>query len=199
MAAFGATYLAVAPIATESGSTITYGTGARVEHLRRMAITYNWDEGKLYGDNGLAEYYKHLIDADVEIETTELTPEAAVLMGLEVEKTASATGTPAVYTLATESGTPCGVGFVQCFIVNGEKIFRGVWLHKVVLTPSNEESNTKEETINWGTPTISGKAWPLPLGTNGEDQVRDFSDFETEAAAKAWVNTKAGITATAGG
>ena len=193
MAAFGATFLAVAPIATEGTNSITYSAGKQVEHLRRCAITYNWDEGKLYGDNGLAEYYKHLVDADVEIETTELTPEAAVTLGLEVEKTSATGTTPAVYTLATESSDPVGIGFVQCLIINGTKIYRAIWLHKVTMTPSNEESNTKEETINWGTPTVSGKAWPVILEADGEDQVRDFSEFTTESAAINWVKAKAGI------
>jgi phi13 family phage major tail protein len=193
MAAFGATFLAVAKVATEGTNSITYDTGAQVEHLRRCAVTYNWDEAKLYGDNMLAEYLKTLTDADIEIETTELTPAVAVTMGLEAEKAAATSGVPAVYTLKTESGDPLGVGFVQCFIVNGTKIFRGVWFHKVTFSPSNEEANTKEETLNWGTPTISGKAWPIMLDASGEAQVRDFSDFDTEAKAIAWVKTKAGI------
>lgn len=194
MAAFGCTYLAAAPIATEGSNTITYSTGAQVQHLRRAAITYNWDESKLYGDNILAEYYKHLIDADVEFETTELDAAIAVTLGLEVEKSAAASSTPAVYTLNTESADPVGIGFVQCFIVNSEKVYRGVWLHKVTMTPNNEESNTKEETISWGTPTFSGKAWPVMLDATGVSQIRDFSEFETEAAAIAWVKAKAGIT-----
>lgn len=194
MAAFGCTYLAVAPVASEGSNTITYSAGAQVEHLRRAALTYNWDESKLYGDNILAEYYKHATDADLEIETTELDAEIAVTMGLEIEKTAATTGAPAVYTVNTEASTPCGIGFVQCFIVNSEKVYRGVWIHKVSLTPSNEESSTKEESISWGTPTISGKCWPVMLDASGVEQIRDFAEFDTEADAIAWVKTKAGIT-----
>ena len=194
MAAFGATYLAVAKIATEGTNSITYDTGVQVEHLRRVALTYNWDEGKLYGDNTLAEYYKHLTDADLEIETTELDAAIAKALGLEAEKTAATSGVPAVYTLNTESSDPVGIGFVQNLIINGVKKARGVWIHKVTMTPSNEESNTKEETINWGTPTVSGKCWPVNLDASGVEQIRDFSEFDTEAAAIAWVKTKAGIT-----
>lgn len=197
MAAFGATYLAVAKVASEGTNSITYTAGSQVEHLRRVAITYNWDESKLYGDNMLAEYYKALVDADIEVETTELTPEVATTLGLEKVKTPATTGqtpTPAVYTLKTEAADPVGLGFVQCLIINGSKLFRGVWVHKVTFTAGNEEGNTKEETMNWGTPTVSGKAWPIMLDASGEAQVRDFSEFSTEAAAIAWVKGKAGIT-----
>lgn len=194
MAGFGLKHLVVAPVTAETASTITYGTGAVCEHARRAAITYNWDEAKLFGDDKLAEYIKSLTDADIELETTELTPATAVLMGLEVEKTASATSTPAVYTMVTDQSDSVGVGYVAVDFINGEKVYTGVWIHKVTFTRNNEERSTKEDTVNWQTPTISGKCWPLSLGTNGENQIRDFSEFETETAAVAWVNSKAGIT-----
>ena len=193
MAAFGATYLAVAPITAEESNSITYGTGTRVKHLRRCAITYNWDESKFYGDNTLAEYYRHLNDADVEIETTELDAAIAATMGLEKVKSAASTGVPAVYTLKTENGDPVGIGLIQCLIVDGTKIFRAIWLHKVSLRPNNETSATKEETMAWQAPTIAGKAWPVVLDATGEDQIRDFSEFETEAAAETWIKSKANI------
>jgi phi13 family phage major tail protein len=194
MAGFGLKHLVVAPVTAETASSITYGAGAVCEHARRAAITYNWDEAKLYGDDKLAEYIKSLTDADIELETTELTAETAVLMGLEVEKTASATSTPAVYTMVTDQSESVGVGYVAVDFINGEKVYTGVWVHKVTFTRNNEERSTKEDTVNWQTPTISGKCWPLALGTNGENQIRDFSEFETETAAIAWVNSKAGIT-----
>lgn len=193
MAAFGATYLCVAPITAEGSNSITYGTGAQVEHLRRTAITYNWDESKLNGDNTLAEYYRHLIDADLEFETTELDAEIAVLMGLEKVKTAASTGVPAVYTMKTESGDPIGVGFVQSMIINGEKLYRAIWVHKVTMRQNSENTATKEDTMNWQTPTVQGKGWPVMLDATGEDQIRDFSEFETETAAIAWLKAKAGI------
>ena len=194
MAGFGLKHLVVAPVTAETASTITYGTGAVCEHARRAAITYNWDEAKLYGDDKLAEYIKSLQDADIELETTELTPATAVLMGLEVEKTASTSSTPAVYTMVTDQSDSVGVGYVAVDFINGEKVYTGVWIHKVTFTRNNEERSTKEDTVNWQSPTVSGKCWPLALGANGENQIRDFSEFETETAAVAWVNSKAGIT-----
>ena len=197
MAGFGLKHLVVAPVSAETASSITYGTGSVCEHARHAAITYNWDEAKLYGDDVLAEYIKSLTDADIEIETTELTPAVAVTMGMEVVKTAATTGdnpTPAVYTMVTDQSDAVGVGYVAVDFINGTKVYTGVWIHKVTFTRNNEERSTKEDTVNWQTPTISGKCWPLALGTNGENQIRDFSEFATETAAVAWVNSKAGIT-----
>lgn len=197
MAGFGMSYLVAAPISAETSGTITYGTGAVCEHARRGAITYNWIEGKLAGDNITAEYIKILQDADIEVETTELDDAVAVLLSLEKIKTAATTGstsTPAVYTMKTEIGSPVGLGFIKTMLVNGEKSYQAVWIHKVVFVRNNEESTTKEDTIAWQTPTISGKCNCVMLDASGEAQIRDYSTFETEAAAKAWLNGLANIT-----
>ena len=192
MARIGMQYLCFAPISAEGTNTITYGNGIKCDHARRGAITYNWDEASLYGDDKLAEYLKTATSADIEIETTEMSNDVAVLLGLE--KIKSGSGATAVYTLRTECSVNVGVGFIQVNIVNGTKFYRAFWFHKVTFAPSNEESNTKEETINWGTPTISGKAWTVTLDSSGEQQLRDFEDFTTYAAAETWLKGKAHIT-----
>ena len=196
MAKFGLEHLAVAPITAEATNTITYGTGSVAEHARRANITYNWVEGKINGDNQMAEYIKILQDADVEMATTELTPEVAALLGLEKVKTPATTGdnaTPAVYTMKSEAKDSVGIGFVACDLINGVKVYTAVWVHKVTFSRTNDEWTTREDNLDLGESTISGKAWPVNLDASGEAQVRDFSEFATEAAAIAWVNAKAGI------
>lgn len=192
MARIGMQYLCFAPITAEANNSITYGTGLKADHARRGAVTYNWDEASLYGDDALAEYLKTMTGADVEIETTELANNVATLLGLETVK--SGTGATTVYTLATECTTNVGFGFIQVNVVNGTKIYRAIWFHKVTFSPSNEESSTKEETIAWGTPTITGKVWPVHLDASGVPQVRDYQEFSTLSAAETWLKTKAGIT-----
>ena len=188
MAGFGLKHLVVAPVTAETATSITYGTGKVAEHARRAAITYNWDDAKLAGDDKTAEQVKILNDADVEIETTELTPDVAVLLGLEKVKSEGATSTPTVYTMVTVNSQPVGVGYIGVDMINGAKVYTAVWIHKVVFSRNNEERTTKEDTINWQTPTISGKAPCVALDNTGEDQIRDYAEFETEAAAITWLN-----------
>ena len=192
MARIGMQYLVFAPITAEANNSITYGTGVKADHARRGAITYNKDDATLYGDDTVAEHVVTTIDADIEIETTELDNAVATMLGLERVK--SGTGTSAVYTLATENLTPVGCGFIQTHIVNGVKSYRAIWFHKVTFSPDNEESNTKEETIDWGTPTITGKAWSVNLDATGVPQIRDYKDCETLAAAQTWLKGLANIT-----
>lgn len=198
MAKFGLEHLVVAPITAEGTNSITYGTGSVAEHARRANITYNWIEGRINGDNVMAEYIKILQDADIEMATTELTPAVAVMLGLEKVKTAATTGdnpTPAVYTMKSQTGADVGIGFVACDLINGTKVYTGVWVHKITFTRTNDEWTTREDNIDLGEATVSGKCWPVMLDASGEAQIRDFSEFTTEAAAIAWVNGKAGISA----
>lgn len=192
MARIGMKYLVFAPITAETNNSITYGTGAQCDHARRGAITFNWDEASLYGDDILAEYLKSATGADVEIETTEMSNDVAVLLGLV--KVKSGSGSTAVYTMKTETSVDVGFGFIQVNIVNGTKFYRAFWFHKATFASDNEESSTKEETINWGTPTITGKVWPVYLDASGEAQIRDYQDFTTEAAAVTFLKGKANIT-----
>jgi len=191
MAAFGMSYLTIAPITAETDAAITYGNGMVVEHARRGAMTYNWVEGKLKGDNKTAEYLAYLEDADLELETTELANEAAVMMGLVKTK---GTGENQVYQVKTKTGDPLGVGWIETLLINGEYSYRAVWVHKVTLRQNSTEATTREDTINWGTPTVQGKAWCVMTDEEGEEQVREYKDFETETAAQTWLKTKAHIT-----
>lgn len=194
MARIGMKHLVYAPISAEGSNSITYGTGVLAEHARRGAVTYNWAEGSLYGDDLLAEYAKECRGADIEVEMTELDAAVAVLLGLE--KVKSGSGATAVYTMKSENQVRVGFGFIQTQVVNGTKLYRAFWFHKVSFTPGNEESATKEDTIAWGSPTISGKCWTVDLDDSGEPQVRDFKDFTTEAAAAAWLDGLANVPST---
>ena len=55
-------------------------------------------------------------------------------------------------------------------------------------------SKTMEKNLEWGSPTIKGKGWGVIADSTGKTRWRTFEDFETEAAALAWLKTKAGIT-----
>ena len=114
MAAVGMNHLVVAPISAEASNTITYGTGVIVEHVVTGDVTYNYDESDLYGDDMLAEHYKAMTSADIEIGITELDDAVSTLIGIEeASVSGTAPNTVTTYKLATANNTTCGVGFIQ--------------------------------------------------------------------------------------
>jgi hypothetical protein len=192
MAAVGMKYLTFAPItAGTAQSAITYGTGVVAEHAISGNITYNFDEQSLYGDDKLAEYFKGLTGYDIELGLTELDDALAVLLGIERAATATNITT---YHMVADNTTSVGVGFVQTLIVNGAKSYVGYWFHKATFSINNENAQTKGESIEWQTPTLTGKGWGVELDASNGVQYRERQVFTTEAAALAWLKSKANIT-----
>lgn len=192
MAAVGMKYITFAPITSEPDqAAIVYGTGAIAQHAISGSVTYNYDESSLYGDDMLAEYYKGMIGYDLELGLTELANAVATMLGIEKAVTGSGTTT---YKMVADNQVTVGCGFVQTQIVNGVTKYNGYWFHKVTFTLNSEAAQTKGETIEWQTPTLTGKGWGVVLDANNGVQYRDREEFETEAAALAWLKAKAGIT-----
>ena len=189
MSAIGMRHLVFAPITTHtSGSAITYGTGASVDHAVRGQITLNWSEGTDYANDIIDDYYKRCTGADIEVESTVWPDAVATMLGLEAE-TGSGTN---IYKTLVNAETEVGFGFIQVLRENGSTVYRGWWIHKVMFTPGDVEANTMEEDIEWTHVSLTGKAKTCYLDS-GDPQVMNRQDFTTEAAAKTWLHTLAGI------
>lgn len=194
MAYVGMKNLCVAPVSAESSSGITYGTGLLTEHVRKGDITYTYDESDYYGDDRKVDYIKKILDYDVTLEMTDIATEVLTALGLE-EAIAEGTGTTTTrYELAGEAEVPVGFGFIQTLRIDGEYTYRAYWFYKTTFSPSDMNSKTMEKNLEWGSPTIKGKGWGVIADSTGKTRWRTFEDFETEAAALAWLKTKAGIT-----
>ena len=191
MAYVGMKNLCVAPVSAESSSGITYGTGLLTEHVRKGDITYNYDESDLFGDDRKVDYIKKTLDYDVTLEMTNIAPAVLTLLGLEEE--ISGTGSVKSYELAGEAEVPVGFGFIQTLRIDGEYTYRGYWFYKCTFAPSDMNAKTMEKNLEWGSPTIKGKGWGVIADDSGKVRFRVFQDFETEAAALAWLKGKAGI------
>ena len=192
MAAVGMKYITFAPITSEPNqAAIVYGTGVIAQHAISGAVTYNYDESSLYGDDMLAEYYKGMIGYDLTLGMTELANNVATMLGIETAVTDSGS---TVYKMVADNQTAVGCGFVQTQIVNGVHKYVGYWFHKVPFALNDENAQTKGETIEWQTPELTGKGWGVVLDATNGVQYRDRMEFETETAALAWLKGKAGIT-----
>ena len=194
MAYVGMKNLCVAPVSAESSSGITYGTGLLTEHVRKGDITYTYDESDYYGDDRKVDYIKMILDYDVTLEMTDIATEVLTALGLEEAITEGTGTTTTRYELAGEAEVPVGFGFIQTLRIDGEYIYRAYWFYKCTFSPSDMNSKTMEKNLEWGSPTIKGKGWGVIADSTGKTRWRTFEDFETEAAALAWLKTKAGIT-----
>lgn len=171
-----------------------------VPGARRAQVTYNKFNSELYGDDLLAEHDQVTMSADIEIEwAPRYTDTDYSRDGLKPERLeridafgVEAYGDPEegpVSHLLCESGRPVGFGFVQVQIVNGVLRYRAIKFHKVTFSLETEETQTKEERIEWGCPILRGHAETVEIRREGstEEQLREFAEFATIAEAEAWL------------
>lgn len=172
----------------------------RLEHARRAQVTYNTAEGELYGDDALQERYAVALSADIEVELAELgvddirdAGEGSLTEPMGLETLREGTG-DSWYSLVTEQQTYVGFGFIQTRHINGVTSYRAFKFHKVMFHIATEETQTREEQIQWGCPILRGHAVLCTLWNDedeaAEDQLRDYQDFVTRSDAETWLEAQ---------
>lgn len=191
MAVVGMRYPVAAPITTETeGAAITYGTGFVIAKAIRANLTYNRNDNPLYADDVIAENDTGLTSVDIELEIDKLVDDIRVNLLGDV-----ATGTDSDVIEQTDASAPyAGFGYMRVLIEGGEKKYQGVWFHKVQFSEPSEETQTKGETIEWGTPTLNGTAMGVRIDNTGAIKYSKRKVFDTAAACIAWLDGLAGIT-----
>lgn len=193
MATYGAKYIKWAPFADadpEGGEGYPkYGPALVLSKLVKVTDSPTYAEGKLYGDDELAEYASEFVENDIDIEVTEISNEMAKgVFGASLE------GTEDLVFGSNDSAPYGGLAFICCKMVGGKKSYQGIYYPKNKSAMQGEEYNTKGDSITFGTGKIKLKG---SAANNGAWKVRSKA-FPTETEAKSWIDTKlpdAGTTA----
>lgn len=193
MARIGLKYPVVA-VATESGTSITYASGALMAKAIMASIKINQSNVKLYADDVLAELDKSFIDGTLSFGADDLTDAMKVLLlgyteGAEVDAIIGSKEMSA----GTATVAPfVGFGFYAKRIKSGVASWRAIWLKKVHFSEPADELKTKGESVEFQTPTLEGTIMVACDGNWKEE-----ATFSSEANAIAWLNTKSGYSAAA--
>ena len=193
MAHIGLKYPVFAPIAAETDAgAITYGEGFVVGKAINYTGTPSNADVVLYADDGVAESDKSITNEGVSLEADDLSLEVyADLLGhtYTAEVTTQGSEAPESVAVSIDDVAPYGgLGFYRRRKKNGVLSFDAIWLHKVQFAEPTTNGATKADTVTFQTRTIEGTAYPTNAGAIKEEAI-----FTTEAAAKAWINAKAGI------
>ena len=110
------------------------------------------------------------------------------------DETAATTGTPKIYHVTDEASPYVGFGYYKKDVASGGYVAR--WIYRCQFTRTNETSRTKTQQVEWNHPTLEWRGTIVHLSAPaGKGVWNDEAAFETREAAKAWLNTKAGISA----
>lgn len=197
MAKIGMKYACYAPITSGGeGSALVYGTGAVLCHAISADVTPNRRDNPLYGDDVKIENDKGITDYSISFTGDDIPDAARVALLGEVAVSAGSPAAVTHYEVNDVNPPFVGFGYYRVLMVDNVKIYEGFWYHKVQFTMDDENASTKTEQIDWGTYTLNGTGFGVELDSTGTVHMWDRMQFSTEAAAKAWVQTKAGITTT---
>jgi len=194
MAYIGMKYVVAAKLATETpGSPVTYTTGGMVIGKAISGnVTWNRNDNPLRADDSDAENDNSITGGKIDLGLDDLTDDARVfLLG---DKMIAGTGdNPATYETGDAAAPYVGFGFIRVRRKTGATTYQTFWFHKAQFGEASEEAKTKGENIEWQTPTLTGRIMGVQNYSTMETNFRQRATFDTEAAARAWLNTKAGI------
>lgn len=196
MAFIGMRHVVAAPLtAHTAGTEPTYGTGFVVGMAISANLTINRNNNPLYADDVIAEDDNGITGMEVEIGVDDLTDEVESDMGI-AEKVTTGSGTSEVTTYydSDKPSKDLGVGYIRVRRKNGATTYQAIWIYKAKFNKTSEAAQTKGESIEWQTPTVTGRCVALNTTGSGELRFRKRQTFETEAAAATWLDGLANIT-----
>lgn len=178
------------PIIGKRTGAKKYDTPAALGKAVSMNITVNYNEASLYGDDALAEYDKYFKDADITLGTTTIPLEMNEIMFGHTVDDAEKT----VTSNSNDENNYVGVGIMSVEKNNGETSYIAMFMYKVKFSEPSTEFTTRGDSIEYKTPSISGKA------SSEDDGVWKMTKtFSSEADALKWIYTQFGSTVPAEG
>lgn len=184
MAKLGLKYVAWAQMATEPAAAVpTFDTGLVIGKAVSTNLAVKNSEGELYADDKLAEYKSEFSSADLTMEVDNITLEnQAKLYGATYADNEMSHS-------ASDVAPYGGIGGYQVLQVNNTAKYRAWFFPKARASVPDWSGNTKGNSISFGTEPMKLKVMAPNYGP-----WYYVKEFDTEAAAQAYVDTKLGVT-----
>ena len=172
------------------GSAPTYSGGKVVAEAVSAALNWNRADGHFYGDDMELDSENGVLGYTLDFEPSGLTDDVrAMLLGETVS-----TGE---YTINEDPSPDVGFGYVRVMRTSGtggvSTTYEGWWFYKLKFGLTSEEARTKEQNIEWRTPTLNGIGTGVQQTSGGKLEFAVHKAFDTKASAIAYVKGKAGI------
>ena len=180
MANFGLSRPIIAKLNTETGK---YSDAVKCGKAINTTVTPNYNTASLYADDAQQEQVEEFKNASVELGTDSVPVNVAnVLFGHNVTEEEETDN-------SEDAGSYVGYGFITAEMQSGKKKYRACLSTKVKFSEGAESYQTKGDSIQFQTPTLSGTAF-----ADGNGVWRYKSGYvDTVDAAEKWIMKKLGI------
>lgn len=189
MAKIGIKGLTYAPYTSGgAGSAITYGTGvALTDYMIRADVSEERSDVKFYADDHQIDAENSMTGMSVSLELSNMTDALDEAFLGHVAGTGSALN-------VTDAAAPfVGVGFIRKERFKGTVTYHAYWVYKVQFSKDSDSSQTKGDSVDFQTETITGSAVSVVLTSGGDPIFYSHLRANSESAAQTWLNSMAGI------
>lgn len=154
-----------------------------------MQVNPSYSEGSLNADDEQVEYDKEFNYADVTLNTSTIPINAhGVMFGHKVEPDTESEKKTVTFNKDDQQNY-VGVGWVSVEKVDGVRSYVSNFLAKVKFSEPNDDYATKGDSIEYKTPSISGRAYP-----NAEGMWKKTQTCASESEAIEFINKMFGVT-----
>lgn len=134
---------------TDSGTGVTYGAPSKIAKAISADLSVEYAEGTLYADDAIDDSIREFSGGELTLNTNDLSPEVcAALLG---QKKGSDN---VVFSNADDVAPEVAVGF-KAKKTGGKFAF--IWLYRIRFSVPSESYETKNDSITYKTPEITGK------------------------------------------
>lgn len=197
MAFTGLKYIAVGVLSTEptASSAPVYTSGKILAKAITANLTITRNNVVLRADDSDAEMDDTITGISVEIGMDHLSDADRVTYMGYASKAGATTSDPTLYMDSDAPSPYVGVGYIRVGQVENVATYEASLIAKAKLSENNENAQTKGETTNFQTPSVTARGvqvvnWVKGSGTG----FRVKASFATEASALAWLKTQLSIT-----
>ena len=192
MAYIGLRYPVVATMASHTaGAEPTYNnTGMVIGKAIAANLTITRNNNPLYADDAIAEDDNGITAMSMELGTDDILEDVQEYM-LGTYKVTGQSGAPTLYYDSDASAPKVGFGYYRVRKKAGVVKYQAIWYYQAVFGTDSENAATKGESIDWQTPTITGRCAALSVDSTGSKKFRVKAVFDTETDAINWLKTKA--------
>ena len=183
----GMQYMVAATVSTYTpGTSITYATGSNFAEAVSASLSWERADGHFYGDDVELDSDNGILGYTIDIEPAGLSDAArGTLLGETVSSSE--------YTITDKAAPDVGFGYIRVMRNKGVVSYEAWWFYKVKFGVSSEETRTKERSIEWRVPTLQGVGAGVSLDATGNLNFAQHKSFNDLSSAKAYLNSKAGI------
>ncbi len=170
-----------------TGSAVTYTGGTKLDdYMIRADISEERADTPFYADD-------HKIDAENSMTGMSVTLELSNFTdALDKALLGHVTGTSSELNVTDASAPFVGVGFIRKERFKGTATFHGYWVYKIQFAKDSDSAQTKGESLEFQTESLTGQAMGVQLAADGP--VIYYSHLRgAESAVRSWLNGKAGV------